>query len=149
MGGTLTLESLGFPSRTQTVPNNQRSIKASRRVRTTLIHHVTLGIEGVLMHMSPSALWDPLYGVLNMMCQGGDASRVHSSLPSLSHWNTLSTRNTCHPLHARTLERTTSVCRWRSCCWWLRNKYTATIKIHSSSFCPCLALLGGVLYASF
>ena len=42
----LTLSLLGSSSRTLTVPMNQRSFKASRRVRTTLIQHVTLEGEG-------------------------------------------------------------------------------------------------------
>jgi len=45
-GGTLTLSLLGSSSRTLSVPMNNRPFKASRRVRTTLIQHVTLEGEG-------------------------------------------------------------------------------------------------------
>ncbi len=42
----LTLSLLGSSSRTPTVHMNQRSFKASRRVRTTLMDHATLEGEG-------------------------------------------------------------------------------------------------------
>ncbi len=93
-GETLTLELLGSSSRTLTVPMNQCPFKASRRVRTTLIHHATLGIEGVpALLLSPSAAWDSLYIVLSMVCQGGDASRVQLVPTPLSHVHTSSTLN--------------------------------------------------------
>ena len=102
-GETPTLELLGSSSRTQTVPMNQRSIKASRRVRTTLRDHATLGIEGVpTLHLSPSAAWDSLYEVLSMVCQGGDASRMTNVPTSLSHLSAFLTMNTFTPC---TLER--------------------------------------------
>ncbi len=45
--GNLTLSLLGSSLRTFSVHINQRSVKASRRVRTTLIQHGTLGMRGV------------------------------------------------------------------------------------------------------
>ena len=45
--GKLTLSLLGSSLRTQSVHRHQRSFKASRRVRTTLIQHVMLGMRGV------------------------------------------------------------------------------------------------------
>ncbi len=45
--GTLTLSLLGSSLRPRTVPINQRSSKAVRRMRTTLRQHGTLGMRGV------------------------------------------------------------------------------------------------------
>ena len=102
-GETHTLELLGSSSRTLSVHMNQCPFKASRRVRTTLKDHVTLGIEGVpTLHLSPSAAWDSLYVVLNMVCQGGDASRVPNVPTPFSH---LSAFPTSHPFTPCTLGR--------------------------------------------
>ena len=102
-GETHTLELLGSSSRTLSVHMNQRPSKASRRVRTTLRDHATLGIEGVpTLHLSPSAAWDSLYAVLSMVCQGGDASRVTNVPTPLSH---LSASPTLHTFTPCTLAR--------------------------------------------
>ena len=107
-GETPTLELLGSSSRSLTVPMNQRPFKASRRVRTTLRDHATLGIEGVpTLHLSPSAAWDSLYVVLSMVCQGGDASRMTNVPASLSHLSAFQTMNTCTSC---TLERWDARC---------------------------------------
>ncbi len=136
-GETPTLELLGSSSRTQTVPMNQRSLKASRRVRTTLIHHATLGIEGVpTLLLSPSAAWDSLYVVLSMVCQGGDASRVPSVPTPLSHLSAFPTLNPRTPCTLARWYARPGRERWRHYPSWLRNKYTATIKIHALAFRP-------------
>ena len=95
-----------LPLVTITVHIDQRPIKASRRVRTTLIHHATLAIEGVpTLLLSPSAAWDSLYGVLSMVCQGGDASRVTNVPTPLSHVQRVPDLEPSYPLHASTLGR--------------------------------------------
>jgi len=77
--GALTLSLLGSSLRTLSVPMNQRPLKASRRVRTTLIQHGTLGMRGVPIVLTHYTAWDSPHGKLNMLCQGGDASRVQLS----------------------------------------------------------------------
>ena len=131
LGETPTLELLGSSSRTLTVPMNQCPFKASRRVRTTLIHHATLGIEGVpTLLLSPSAAWDSLYVVLSMVCQGGDASRITNVPAPLSHLSAFPTLNPRTPCTLARWNAGPSRERWRHWSSWSRNKYTATIKIH-------------------
>ena len=78
--GHLTLSLLGSSLRTLTVPMNQCSFKASRRVRTTLYRICYAWNEG-----SPSGfsritpLGTPLMECRAYLGQGGDASRVDSS----------------------------------------------------------------------
>ncbi len=97
-GETLTLELLGSSSRTLPFHMNQRPIKASRRVRTTLMHHATLGRGGVpAVLLSPSAAWDSLSVVLSMVGQGGDASRVTNVPTPLSHLSAFPTLHTFTP----------------------------------------------------
>jgi len=75
-----TLELMGSSFRPRTVPHIPRSLKASRRVRTTLMQYGTLEEKGVpMLQATPSVDWDSLHVVLTMQRQGGDASRVGTS----------------------------------------------------------------------
>jgi len=79
-GATLTLSLLGSSLRPFTVPMNQRSGKASRRVRTTLYrigYAWNEGSPGRFSRITP--LGTPLMECIAYLGQGGDASRVASS----------------------------------------------------------------------
>ena len=81
-----TLELMGSSFRPRTVPHIPRSLKASRRVRTTLMQYGTLEEKGVpMLQATPSVDWDSLHVVLTMQRQGGDASRVAPCPVPLSH----------------------------------------------------------------
>jgi len=104
--GNLTLSLLGSSLRTLSVPMNQCPFKASRRVRTTLYRVCYAWNEGSPVGFSRiTPLGTPLMECIADLGQGGDASRVHSS-PTL-----------CTLLIS-------------SLASWVRNKYTAPIKIH-------------------
>jgi len=115
---TLTLSLLGSSLRTLSFPSRKRLFKASRRVRTTLIQHVTLEMRGVPTVLTHYTAWDSPHFMLNMQCQGGDASRstmFYSLRPK-------QTPSIALPVRVGAASAT-----------WARNKYTATIKIQSSS----------------
>ena len=72
----LTLSLLGSSLRTLSVPTNQRSVKASRRVRTTLYRVCYAWNEGSPVECSRiTPLGTPLMECRADLGQGGDASR--------------------------------------------------------------------------
>ena len=93
-----TLELMGSSFRPRTVPHIPRSLKASRRVRTTLMQYGTLEGEGVpMLQATPSVDWDSLHVVHTMQRQGGDASRVAPCPVPLSHRSASPIGTPCTP----------------------------------------------------
>jgi hypothetical protein len=92
-------------SRTQTSPHIPSRPAAVRSKRTTLMEDVTLGgtRRKAMLHLASQYILSPRHGVLNILCQGGDASRNENEpcrggavafLPLFARWPFLHTTNT-------------------------------------------------------
>jgi len=140
--GHLTLSLLGSSLRTLTVPMNQCSFKASRRVRTTLYRICYAWNEG-----SPSGfsritpLGTPLMECRAYLGQGGDASRVDSSTSPGCLLNASPTSSTRTHRATKKIAFKKSVASER----FVLALRSAASKPHFSKYIArCLALPGGV-----
>jgi hypothetical protein len=118
--------------RTLSVHMNQRSLKASRRVRTTLYRTWYAWNEGGISWTACiTSLDTPLMECIPCLGQGGDASRVTLSPTLRPHQRTLR----AVPAHVGVGFRNASNVSFRNVLLkrnsWSRNKYSATINIQT------------------
>jgi len=145
--GKGTAERADSSFRPQTVPMNQRSFKASRRVRTTLIDHVTLGMKGVLRACSIASLEPPSWNAKHGLSRWR-RKPCHTVPQPLSHRNTFPTLNTFTPC---TLERLDagSVCEGGVPLHGCETSIPQPLKYILFSFVPFVLVGSEVVHESF